>query len=635
VSSVRAAGRAVTAACLTIILAGLFYDNALPRLVPIGLMAFAAVTMWRPEIALLLVAALTPIATSIGRSWDAQVAWAETIVVSFAAGWFWRGFLVRQPVPQLPLGLRRPVILFALVIAAAVFVQASVEQVRFGTVELSSILWRLVSRDYFVSGSDQYLHAASFLLEGLLLLSAAAHLVAQDSRFLRHLGMALAAAGALAAAMNLNALVTSAWRSDHFWGLLAQHVRTTRINVHYGDVNAAGSHFVMLAFVAAALGLAGRGLARSWFAATALLLLGVWLSGSRAALFAGPLALAIAVVGSAQARADRRTRILVGIAGAGLVAAAIGLLTYAPMRGNQKSSSVAAEVRVEMARTSMRMLATNPAFGIGPGQFYQRSGEFSSPELLQVFPRAAHENAHNNFLQVLAEMGIAGFAVFAWLLAAGARGGWRHLQKHRADIIAWGALGGVMAFLLTWLAGHPLLTREPAYAFWLLLGAVAGAGAESPRVESVDRTAATRRGNVVLAVAAVLLLISVPFRASSAQAQADLDHLGIGLSPHWETSDDGVRYRSAAGGASLFVPGDSGFRFKVRTISKLPEHLELRLAGRLADVVTVEPNQWTEVAMPARSDRPDARFLKMDLRAVDPRAEPVTIWVSKVEAVGH
>ena len=70
------------------------------------------------------------------------------------------------------------------------------------------------------------------------------------------------------------------------------------------------------------------------------------------------------------------------------------------------------------------------------------------------------------------------------------------------------------------------------------------------------------------------------------------------------------------------MPGDTGFRFKVRTLSDVPEHLELRLAGRLANVVTTEPNQWTEVAMPARSDRPDTRFVKMDLRALDTQARP-------------
>ena len=51
----------------------------------------------------------------------------------------------------------------------------------------------------------------------------------------------------------------------------------------------------------------------------------------------------------------------------------------------QKASSIAAQVRGEMARTTMRMVAQQPVFGIGLGEFYQRSGEFSSPELLALF----------------------------------------------------------------------------------------------------------------------------------------------------------------------------------------------------------------------------------------------------------
>ena len=67
------------------------------------------------------------------------------------------------------------------------------------------------------------------------------------------------------------------------------------------------------------------------------------------------------------------------------------------------------------------MTASSPSFGVGIGRYYSRSGEFSSPELLESFPPAIHENAHNNFLQILAELGVVGFAVVMWLLWSAAR----------------------------------------------------------------------------------------------------------------------------------------------------------------------------------------------------------------------
>ena len=93
-----------------------------------------------------------------------------------------------------------------------------------------------------------------------------------------------------------------------------------------------------------------------------------------------------------------------------------------PERGNQKSWLIAANVRLGLVQTAARMIASRPAFGIGLAEFSRRSGEFSSPELLAAFPPAVHENAHNNFLQVTAELGLAGGAAFVWLLAAALRG---------------------------------------------------------------------------------------------------------------------------------------------------------------------------------------------------------------------
>ena len=621
----------LTAAVLIVITASVFHLDRVPILIAAGLVCLAVVAAVRPDRALLTVAAVTPLATYILRRWNPGVTWAETLVVAFGAGWYSRRLFVRNERP-LPAALRLPLIVFACVVLASLTVQLSVEQARLGTSELAGWMLRYISRDYFVSGSDRYLHAAAFLLEGLLLFSVSARVAAADGRFARHLAGTLAASTAVAAALNLLQLVDSARRFDNFWGMLVQHISTARLNTHYGDVNAAGSVFAMLVFVSAGLTLAARRRAAPmWGIATAFIGLGLWMSGSRTALVAAAVALASLAVVAARTQMSTRARLMTNVACLLMTLAAIAVI-YAPTRGNQQASSVAVRVRVEMARTTLRMVAEKPLFGVGLGEFYQRSGEFSSPELLAAFPPARHENAHNNFLQILAEAGLIGLGAFLCLLAAALYVAARPLSTIPRDAFAWGSVAGLFAFLLTCFGGHPLLTREAGYAFWLVLGLAAGYASLTTSRKTMA-TALPRWPSRTALIVIACLVISIPIRAASARAHADLEHLGIGLSQRWETAEDGTRFRSAVTDASIFVPAGTGFRFRVRT--ETPERLELKLGGRLADVVTLVPSRWTDISIPARSEHGDARFTRLDLQVVGAEQRPVTIWISKVEQLGQ
>ena len=445
----------------------------------------------------------------------------------------------------------------------------------------------------------------------------------------RRLAGALAASTALAAAVNLQQFVHSARRFPDFWHVLGQGLLSARFNARYADVNAAGSAFALVLLVAMGLAPAREHISRLWLGAAAFLALGLWMSGSRTALLACPVAMAALGLAAARTHMGRRGRAVVAVGAVALLCAAVAVV-YAPTRGNQKASSIAARVRVEMARTTMRMVAEEPMFGIGLGEFYQRSGEFSSPELLTLFPPAQHENAHNNFLQILAETGLVGLTTFVVLLSGALYRASKPLSRRPVDAVAWGSVGGLVAFLLTCFGGHPLLTREAAYSFWIVLGLAVGHSLHAdPPDPADDRHLRWPRAIAVIAVLCLAAL--VPFRVASARAHAEFEHLAIGVSPLWETSSDGVRYRSAAAGASIFVPGQTGYRFKVRALSKTPERLELRLGSRVADIIELAPDRWTDIAMRPRNDRGDTKFTKLDLRILGDDQRPVTIWITKVE----
>jgi O-antigen ligase len=479
-----------------------------------------------------------------------------------------------------------------------------------------------VTRDHFVDLSGfPALHAGLLLLEGTLLCALVARMPS-GANALRRAVVAVTIGATIAATLNLLRLAGAAGRADDFWRSLFALSMRLRWNVHYADFNAAGSYFAMAILASAGLWIGGTRRERMlWGCATALSTLALWLTGSRVAEVALVLATAGAIAG--MLAATRRLRV---VTVAGIAAAAAGLLVLiavaVPHRGNQQSSILAADVRLGMARTAVKMLSTRPMFGVGLGAFYQRSGEFSSADLIAKFPVAVHENAHNNFLQVTAELGLVGGILFAWLVAGGvlaiARFAWR---TH--DRIAVSGAAALAAFALTWLGSHPLLIPEPAYVFWLLLGAGVSTAA------AIETPPRPRRW--ILAAASVGLALTLPWQIREMLQDAELEHVGIGLSRDWQVSPDGIRYREAQGHATIFVPSGSAFKFTVNPRSTRPGRLELTLDGRVADIVSVAPDRWNDVTLPARTTRPDARYRRLDLRLFD--IDRPIFWITKVQPI--
>jgi O-antigen ligase len=501
-----------------------------------------------------------------------------------------------------------------------------VQALRLGPGFADALRTQLV-REYFVDERGfPALHSGLLLLQGVVLFALAARLAAAPAaadaaeRRFRRLAATVAIGAALAALLNIAYLVQSAARRDTFWTALVDLSQQLRWNVHYADFNAAGSYFMMATLVAVALAVAVPARRAAWLAGAALLAVALWLTGSRAAYVSGVLGLAAAVL-AARVRAARRGLVAAGaIAFAALALVAI-IAALAPERGNQQSALLSMDVRLGMAQVGARMIATRPVFGIGLGQFAQRSGEFSSPELVAKFPVAINENAHNNFIQVAAELGLVGGILFTWLVAAAL---FVAARRSRDDRVALLVTAGLLAFVVSWLGGHPLLVPEPAYVFWILLGTAAGASLRLQRPWPRGAKAA------VIAIA-IALALTVPWRIGVVMDEAELEHVGIGVSRSWQLGPDDARYREATGHATLFAPAGTAFKLRVNPRADRVLKLEVKLDGRVADVVTVLPNTWNQLGLPARTQPSSARYARLDLRLID--ADETRMWLTKIEPV--
>jgi O-Antigen ligase len=602
--------------------------------VPIVIAGMVLLGALRPAAGLLALAAIMPIAGWAGRWWNGSIAWAEALVVAFAAGCCARAALrPRDNVARDP--LRQQLVLASVAVIASLVVQLAIEVWRFGGESVWARMWFLVNERYFAMGSGgDPLDTAMRLLESFLLMGIAVGVARQAHDFPARFIRWFVAGATTAALLNIWRLWEAAWRQESSVSTFFRYVMTVRNNVHYGDVNAAGSYFVM-----AALAAIGVALLRTpspeprvprpwWWAAVAVIMTSIWITGSRAAVMAGlvagflPIALAVW-----HWRAGRARMATVGAAALMLLLLAVTVVVYIPRPGMPRPAGLAAQIRWEFAHTSLRMLATSPYFGIGVGQFYARSGEFSSPELLRIFPAAKNENAHNNFLQLLAELGIVGFAVFLWILwTAGARC-MRLLRNDPHSTVRWGLVAGLLSFVLSCLAGHPLVIDEPAFSFWLLLGIACGWSASTAVLES------WRPLPWIVTAIALVIVCSIPARTARLRAEFELEHRGIGVSL-WQDALDGVRYRIAGAVSTVFVPAAArAVTVPLRAMTADDGvRVELQLDGRSADVTWVPRDRWHyfRILLPDKQDGP--RFHRLDLRVIGAAStEASLLMIGKVD----
>jgi hypothetical protein len=274
-----------------------------------------------------------------------------------------------------------------------------------------------------------------------------------------------------------------------------------------------------------------------------------------------------------------------------------------------RTAEAAVRFRWLLLGTTWRMLLSEPLFGVGVGQYFLWSNQYSTAEFFTFYQR---ENAHNNFAQIAGELGVVGLICFVALLAAAL---WHRNTDPKAHSARTPALLGAVAFIVTWLGGHPLLVPEVAYPFWLTLGVAT----------ALVSAAKWSLPPAAIGVGLVFLLISIPFRVSVKSAQLDLSRVTYGVSArHLVTSR--ARFFVQNSGAGINLP------LRARNASDDdPVEIDILVDGAASETIRLSDRNWRKTRIDLPHDA-NHRFRRIDLRvrpsaldAIDPTRSSVEL----------
>ncbi len=156
--------------------------------------------------------------------------------------------------------------------------------------------------------------------------------------------------------------------------------------------------------------------ARAAAAAAAALMVGtIFLSGSRGGMLAIVAELVVLTGLLVKQKRNLRTAVLVGV----FLAIVVGFILWVGGDAVVKRwasvssphSEIATDVRLNIDRDALRMFRKKPVLGWGLGTF-----PVVYPQFRTFYTNSFVNEAHNDYLQLLAEMGLLGFATMLWFL---------------------------------------------------------------------------------------------------------------------------------------------------------------------------------------------------------------------------
>lgn len=471
----------IGAAYLTLPLWSFWSPPVIPIALKLLVAALLVIAALRPLIGLVVLAGLGPLAVAIliavGNAPVGGNAMLEVMVLAVVAGIAWH-WCIHGPLTGGRLG--RASFWLGVVAASSVITQGGV---RVGA------WWTHVTRGYFLQPRDfPAWHEAAVWVEALLLAVMIERVIrnAPDGNAAksgRLIALVLACGLAGESAFSFLRLGQIASRSSEPLRALWQHALATRISPHFPDVNAIGSLFALgtICWLTIALGKQlSRGSRAGAVIGTFVMAAALWLTGSRAALGA---ALLTGLVMWWRLRKPSLTTMAASVAVAGTIA--LSLAATNAVQTPRASIGVALNIRIALATVGIRMAADHPALGVGLGEFSRQSSQYISPQLIEQFPPAAFgENAHNELIQVLGELGVIGLVVFVWYWSVVLAPAFRRMRDRKAPPWFLACTAGLCAFHLSALLGHPFLTPYVVYCVFMSVGALAGLTPDESRTPS-------------------------------------------------------------------------------------------------------------------------------------------------------
>lgn len=538
----------------------------------------------RPDHALLAVAGLAPLGGALEALAGSRISWTDPLMLAAVTGWLTHR-AVRSRAWDRTAAALTAVYAAAAIASFAVLLTALAHATTAPDAAADYEVWRALRHRHPMQAHPLAPDAPALARVlggiGLFLMAAETARVHPASAVRATRLLVLAIAGT--AVLNLNRLVELALRQPDMLAALVNMQRRLRITTTFSDPNAAGALF-LLAIPTAAASVMRPGRSRLlWAGCLVLLLVGVWLSGSRTVLVTVPAVLAAILVMPALGLTVRRRWWL----SIGLVAAVALIWSTYPRWAAHGRASAALEIRVELLKTTVRMLQDSPLFGVGVGKYYERSGAYAT-EGLRKYYRV--QNAHNQIAQVFGELGITGGLIFLALLLAAVAPAVHAIRAGRAGPLVWQLLIAVTGFLIASLTMHPLLVSEVSAAFWIALGLLRGVGRSAAEPGEARAGAAARW----LAPAAVgLLIVTVPGRVHAELSSRWVAGYSVGLSG-WRTDPTVGRYRVAGGPIALYVDERRGtVRLPLRIHgTDVPGEVTLWVDGTRISSMIVPPGDW-------------------------------------------